>query len=138
MHWCAILYSWLGVRKCWLSILSNFKQCCVIDSPLANNFHSVKEMNVRDKRKCLQDIKNMKLFSWEEGLLEIGPSQRKGCQLRLTERVLQDILPPSSSNKCLFSLRQKPSVEILIARYRSYFHKKFTGAYTSQTDLLKL
>ena len=75
----------------------------------------------------------MKLFSREEGLLEIRPSRRKGCQLRLTEDVLQDIVPPSSSNKYLFSLRQKPLVEILIARYRSYFHKKITGAYTSQT-----
>ena len=30
------------------------------------------------------------------------------------------------------------SVEILTAMYRFYFHKKITGAYASQTDLLNL
>ena len=33
---------------------------------------------------------------------------------------------------------KKTSVEILTARYRSYFHKKFKGAYASQTGLLYL
>ena len=59
-----------------------------------NTFHSVKELNVRDGRKCLQEIKNIKLFSWEEGLLEIGPNRRRGCQLRLNKNVLQDIVLP--------------------------------------------
>ena len=75
-------------------MLNNFTQCCVIDSPLTNTFHSVKELNVRDGRKCLQEIKNIKLFSWEEGLLEIGPNRRRGCQLRLNKNVLQDIVLP--------------------------------------------
>ena len=91
---CAMFYLWPGVRKFWLSMINNFKQCCVIDSLLTKNFHWVKEVNVRDSRKCLQDIKNMKLFSWEEGLLEIRPNRRKGCQLHLTENVLQGILLP--------------------------------------------
>ena len=51
-------------------------------------------MNVRDNRKCFQDIKSIKLFSQEEGLLEIRPNRRKGWQLHLTENVLQDIFPP--------------------------------------------
>ena len=34
--------------------------------------------DVWDNRKCLQDKKNIKLFSWEEGLLEILSNQRKG------------------------------------------------------------
>ena len=42
-------------------------------------------------------MKNLKLFSWEESLLEIRPNQRKGCQIHLTENVLQDIFPTSSS-----------------------------------------
>ena len=33
---------------------------------------------------------------------------------------------------------KKTSVEILTARYRSYFHKTFKGAYASQPDLLYL
>ena len=33
---------------------------------------------------------------------------------------------------------KKISVEILTARCRSYFHKKFKGAYASQTGLLYL
>ena len=70
-------------------MLEIFKQCCVIGSPLTNNFH---EVNVQDNRKCLQNIQNIKLFSWEEGFLEIKPSRRKGCQFHLTENVLQDIL----------------------------------------------
>ena len=74
-------------------MIIHFKQCCVIDSLLTNNFHQVKEVNVRDNRKCLQDIEKIKLFSGEEGLLEIIPNRRKGWQLYLTENVLQDILP---------------------------------------------
>ena len=60
-------------------MLNNFKQCCVIDSPLRNTFHSVKEVNLQDNRKYMQDIKNIQLFSWEEGLLETGLNRRKGC-----------------------------------------------------------
>ena len=37
--------------------------------------------------------KNIKLFSWEEGLLDLRPNQHKVCQLHSTENVLQDILP---------------------------------------------
>ena len=37
-----------------------------------------------------------------------------------------------------FSHHQKTSVEILTAKYRSYFYEKVTGAYGSQTDLLNL
>ena len=130
-----------GVRKCWFSMLSNFNQYCVIDSPLRNNFYYVKEVNDRHNRKCLQNIKNIKLFSWEQGLLEIRPSRRKGCQLHLTENVKMSyktffLLNPQ--NNYLFSLHQKISVEILTATYRSYFHKKITEAYASQTDLLNL
>ena len=50
--------------------------------------------------------KNIKLFSWEEGLLEIRLNQPKGCQLHLTENVLQDILL-NHQNNYLFSLHQK-------------------------------
>ena len=77
-----------------LPLSQSLKICSVIDSLLKNNFHSVKEVNVLDNRKCFQDIKNIKLFSWEEGLLEIRPNRRKGWQLHLTENVLQDILSP--------------------------------------------
>ena len=41
-------------------------------------------------------------------------------------------------NNYLFSPHQKTSTEILTAGYMSYFHKKITEAYASQTDLLKL
>ena len=54
---CMVLYPWSGVRKCWFSMLSNFKKCCLIDSPLTNKFHCVKEVNGQDNRMCLQDIK---------------------------------------------------------------------------------
>ena len=54
----------------------------------------LQEVNVRDNRKCSQDMKNIKLFSWEEDLLEIRPNWRNGWQLHLTENVLQDVLPP--------------------------------------------
>ena len=40
-------------------------------------------------------------------------------------------------NNHLLSLHLK-TLEILTARYSSYFHKKFKGAYASQTDLLNL
>ena len=33
---------------------------------------------------------------------------------------------------------KKKTVEILTARYKSHFHKKFKGAYASQTGLLYL
>ena len=52
-----------GVKKYCLSMLSNFKQCCVTYSLVTNNFHLVKMMNVRDNRESLQDIKDIKLFS---------------------------------------------------------------------------
>ena len=135
-----MLYPWPRVRKCWLSMIIHFKQCCVIDSLLTNNFHSVKEVNVRDNRKCCEDIKNNLLFSWE-GLLEIRSKRRKDWELHLTENILQDIIPPSS--EYLFvqpspSVKQKKKVEILTARYRSYFQKKFKGAYASQTGVLYL
>ena len=35
-------------------------------------------------------------------------------------------------------LEKKTSIEKLTAMYRSYFHKKFKGAYASQTGLLYL
>ena len=35
---CAMPYPWPGVRKCWLIMLSNFKQCFVIDNLLTDNF----------------------------------------------------------------------------------------------------
>ena len=41
-------------------------------------------------------------------------------------------------NIYFFSLHRKTLVEILTAKYRSYFHEKNTGAYASQTDLLNL
>ena len=73
---CAMFYPWPRVTKRWVSMIIYFKQCCVIDSLLTNNFNSIKEGNVRDNRKCFQDIRNTKLLSWEEGLLEIRPSRR--------------------------------------------------------------
>ena len=75
-------------------MIIHIKQCCVIDSFITNNFHQVNEVNVCDNKKCLQDIKNINLFSWEQGLLEIRPNRRKGWQLYLTENFLQDILAP--------------------------------------------
>ena len=60
----------------------------------ANKQLPLGQRDVQDNRKCLQDIKNIKLFSWEEGLLEIRPNQCKGWQLYLTENILQDFLPP--------------------------------------------
>ena len=91
--WCVMLYSWPRVIKCWLSMTIHFKQRCVIDSLLTNTFHYVKEVNVWDNKKCFQDIKNIKLYSGEKGLLEIRPNQCKGWQHHLTENVLQDVLP---------------------------------------------
>ena len=41
-------------------------------------------------------------------------------------------------NNYLLSLHQKASVESITTRYRSYFHKKVTGDYASQTYLLKV
>ena len=38
------------------------KQCCVIDSPPTNKFHWAKEVNARDNRKYLQDIKTSNYF----------------------------------------------------------------------------
>ena len=79
-------------------MLSSLNKCCVIDSSLINKFHQVKELNVRDDKKCLQNIKNIKLFKKKKKrLLEITLSQHKGCQLHLTENALQDILPPETS-----------------------------------------
>ena len=69
-------------------MLRNFQQCCVIDSQLTNNFHLVKEVNVSDNWKYLQDVKNVKLFSWEEGLLEIIPNWHTVSQLDMTKNVL--------------------------------------------------
>ena len=37
--------------------------------------------------------KNIKFFSEEECLLEIRDNRHKGCQLHLTEYVLQNVLP---------------------------------------------
>ena len=86
----AMPHPWPGLRKCSLSMLSNIKQCCVIHSPLTNKLHYIKEVDARDNRKCLQVIKNIKLFLWEESLLKIRPIRRKGCQLHLTENVSQN------------------------------------------------
>ena len=49
--------------------------------------------------------------------------RRKGCQLHLTENV--------------FTVYSSSSVA-KITRYRSYFHKKFKGAYAIQTDFSNL
>ena len=61
-----------------------------------NNFDAL--LLTRNKKmlaqNAKQNIKNIKLFSWEKGLLEIRPNRRKGCQLHLTENVLQDNPPP--------------------------------------------
>ena len=73
-------------------MLSTFN-CFLIYSPLIKNFRWVKEMNVLDNIKCLQNIKNNKLFLREEGLLKERPNKPESCQLHLTENVLQNILP---------------------------------------------
>ena len=83
-------------------------------------------------------IKNIKSFSREEILLKVRPNRRKGRQLHLTVNVLQDVLLLYCQNNYFFSLHQKTSEEFLTGRYRSHFHKKLTGAYASQTDLLNL
>ena len=54
-----MLYPLLGVRKCWLS---NFNRCCVINSPLTNNFRWVKEVNVLDNGKWLENIKKHQII----------------------------------------------------------------------------
>ena len=69
-------------------------------------------------------------------MLKIRPNRRKGCQIHLTENVLQSIF-----YNYLFSIHQKTSLELLTARCKPYFHnsdKMFTGADASQTDLLTL
>ena len=43
--------------------------------------------------------KHQIIFVKKKGLLEIRLSRHKGCQLHLTENVLQDILPLESSKK---------------------------------------
>ena len=53
------------------------------------------------------------MFSWEESLFKIRPNWRKGCQLHLTENLLQGI--PLKIN--IFSAFNKS------IRYRSHFHK---------------
>ena len=101
---CTICYPWHRVRKCWLSMLSSLNHFCVIDSRLTRNFQLVKEVNVRDNRNCLQNIKastqNMlNPFDWIFFFL-------------------------NSQNNYFSSLHEKVSVERLIARNRYYFHKK--------------
>ena len=69
-------------------------------------------------------------------MLKIRPNPRKGCEIHLTENVLQSIF-----YNYLFSIYQKTSLKLLTARCKPYFHnfhKMFTGAYASQTDLLNL
>ena len=72
-------------------MLSTFN-CFLIYNPLIKNFRWVKEMNVLDNIKCLQNIKNNKLFLREEGLLKERPNKTESCQLHLTENVLKNIL----------------------------------------------
>ena len=121
-----MLYSWPGVRKCWLSMLSNVNKCCVIDSPLTNNFLLVKEVIVQYHRKCLRNIKSIKLFSREEGLLKIRPNQHRGTRvvnciwLKMSYNIFFLL---NHWNTNLFS-HQGKTVEILIARYRSCFDNK--------------
>ena len=55
-------------------MLSSFNQCFVIDSSLTSNFYKVKEVNIRDNRKCLQNIKNIFKLESDKMLL------RKFCQ----------------------------------------------------------
>ena len=59
---CEMLFPWPGVRKYWLSMLISFNQYCVVDSLLINNFHELKEVNGRDDRKCLQNIKKYQII----------------------------------------------------------------------------
>ena len=73
-------------------MLSGFKPFCVIEIPLTNNIHLVKEVKVWDDSlqnglQGLQDIKSIKLFSWEEGFLEIRRNQRKGYHVYLNKNV---------------------------------------------------
>ena len=45
--------------------------------------------------------KTSSYFHKKKGLLEIRLNRHKGCQLCLTQNVLQDILPPESSKKTI-------------------------------------
>ena len=132
-----MFYAWPGVRKCWLSMLSTFN-CFVIYSPLIKNFRWVKEVNVLDNIKCLQNIKNNKLFLREKVCSRkdpINPRVVNSIWLKISYKIFFLFNP---QNNYSFSLHQKTSVEIPTARYKSYFNQKITEAYASQTDLLNL
>ena len=133
-----MLYSWPGVRKYWLSILSTFKQCCVINSSLRATSTRTKRWMFEITQKKSTRYKNIKLFRREEGLLEIRPNQRKSCQFIWLKIYYKISFLPNNQNNYLVSLYQKTSVEILTARYMSYFYKKIKGVYASQSDLRNL
>ena len=60
-------------------------------------------MDIRDNRKCLQDIKtSQNIFARRR----FRSNRRQGCLHHLTEDVLKDI-PLNHQNSYLFSLHQK-------------------------------
>ena len=103
---CVIVYTWHGVRKSWLCMLSSFKQCCVIDSSVTNNFHKVKELNVPDNRMSTKHTKHQIIFV-KKGLLEIrlkirlnrhkGEAATRGV---LCKMVFSEISQNSQENNC--------------------------------------
>ena len=115
---CATLFPWPG----------NFNPCYVIGSPLRNNYHWVIELNIRDNRKYLQNIKN-RLFSWEDTRVV------NSIWLKMSFKIFFLLNP---QNNYLFSLYQTTSVEIQTASYSLIFIKKNTGVYGSQTNHLNL
>ena len=64
-------------------------------------------------------------------LRKIIPNQCKGCQVHLTENILQDIFTLffllNRPNNNFFSLHQKTSIGILTTRHRSYFQEIYRG-----------
>ena len=123
-----MLYPWPRIRKCWLNMVIHFEQCCVIDSLLANNFHQIKEVNVRDNRKCFQDKKNQiifvrRRFAWDKTQSThrlTTPFDWKHLTRYFSSLVKITIW----STFTISEAEKKISVEILTARYRSYFHEK--------------
>ena len=114
-----------------------FETMLCIDSPLTNNFHWAKEVNVCENIKCLQD-KNRQIifvnrrFARDKTQSMQGLSTRFDwtCLTRYSSSLIMKIT-------IFFSLHQETSVEIITGRYSSYFHKKNQNSLCKSNWLVK-
>ena len=116
-----MFYPWHGVRTYWLSMLSNFNQRCIIDSPLTNNFHYVKEVTVWDNRKCIQNIKKHLIIFVRKRFARGKTQSTQGLPTLFDWKCLTRY---SSSLIVKFVQPSQKTAEMLTPGYRSYFHKK--------------